>query len=516
VILSAIEKAEVRGQNMTKLSSRDLKRECVSFLVQRAARFRECTPLRIFVAVIVIPELSPLLWWMKTFSSLQFRGWINAEYLVILAIALLIPGWVMVCVLTVELSIALIEPIAHLYYFSPIDAIWSIRYLILMPHMRLVGYVLLFFSYILLCVTGLRFALQGLKSRYAKQLALALFTASSCLVGFDLAAGRFARLKIGLSSTEADLRGIRLARMPIATLFWNFTQTQLGSANPPHPISSALNAALSSVILGDRPNIVLVLTESWGMANDGRLNLAATAPYRSNGINARYTVVYGSVPFEGATTIGESRELCGNSSGRPSKLVDGMFDDCWPLRLARSNYSTLAVHGFTPTMYGREQWYSALGFQKMAFLPSLDQDGIGICDGAFPGACDDQVAQWIVPRLIKGSRTSPLFVHWVTLNSHLPIAVPSRSETHPVCSEIGIAGESALCAWFNAILLVHKSVAGMALTQDLRPTVFVVVGDHAPPFLRSDLRDRFSQRSVPYVILLPHMDDSAQAPGNFQ
>jgi len=40
-----------------------------------------------------------------------------------------------------------------------------------------------------------------------------------------------------------------------------------------------------------------------------------------------------------------------------------------------------------------------------------------------------------------------------------------------------------------------------------RPTVFVIVGDHAPPFGDPGLRSRFSQTDVPYVVLLPRSDD---------
>jgi phosphoglycerol transferase MdoB-like AlkP superfamily enzyme len=50
---------------------------------------------------------------------------------------------------------------------------------------------------------------------------------------------------------------------------------------------------------------------------------------------------------------------------------------------------------------------------------------------------------------------------------------------------------------------VQESVARLAETPGLRPTIFVVVGDHAPPFVREDVRDRFSQTRVPYVVLMP-------------
>jgi phosphoglycerol transferase MdoB-like AlkP superfamily enzyme len=39
-----------------------------------------------------------------------------------------------------------------------------------------------------------------------------------------------------------------------------------------------------------------------------------------------------------------------------------------------------------------------------------------------------------------------------------------------------------------------------------RPTAFIIVGDHAPPFGDPALRNKFSQSDVPYVILLPRSD----------
>jgi hypothetical protein len=67
------------------------------------------------------------------------KGWISLEYLVLLGIAFLFPCWGMITLLTVEMCIALVEPIAHLYYFSIHDALFSIRYLLYIPVHRLTG-----------------------------------------------------------------------------------------------------------------------------------------------------------------------------------------------------------------------------------------------------------------------------------------------------------------------------------------------------------------------------------------
>jgi phosphoglycerol transferase MdoB-like AlkP superfamily enzyme len=40
-----------------------------------------------------------------------------------------------------------------------------------------------------------------------------------------------------------------------------------------------------------------------------------------------------------------------------------------------------------------------------------------------------------------------------------------------------------------------------------RPTVFVIVGDHAPPF-GDQLRSQFLKSEVPYVLLLPRKNQA--------
>jgi hypothetical protein len=67
----------------------------------------------------------------------------------------------------------------------------------------------------------------------------------------------------------------------------------------------------------------------------------------------------------------------------------------------------------------------------------------------------------------------------------------------------GLEPDSELCSWYQLVANVHRSVAQLALDPLSRPTVFVIVGDHAPPFGDPSLRDRFSQSDVPYVVLVP-------------
>jgi phosphoglycerol transferase MdoB-like AlkP superfamily enzyme len=120
-----------------------------------------------------------------------------------------------------------------------------------------------------------------------------------------------------------------------------------------------------------------------------------------------------------------------------------------------------------------------------------------------PGICDADVARWICDRLLTHRDERPDFVHWVTLNSHLP--VPPRDDNLPLqqCTVVGIDQEQSLGSWFTLVQRVHGSVARLALRPGLRPTVFVIVGDRTPPFMQAETRNRFFQTRVPFVVLIP-------------
>ena len=105
-----------------------------------------------------------------------------------------------------------------------------------------------------------------------------------------------------------------------------------------------------------------------------------------------------------------------------------------------------------------------------------------MCPGPFPGICDAAAAGWIGDRL-EQDIGSPQFIYWVTLNSHLPVPVPNEVKSAPACSDHEItAGDAAMCSWYQLVFNVHRSVSGLALRQTKRPTIFLIVGDHAPPF----------------------------------
>jgi len=317
-------------------------------------------------------------------------------------------------------------------------------------------------------------------------------------------------------SRPGDSNALQLTRLPIVRLsrLWKMDERlaaleekgRLTRFTVPSATAVAIDASGITSGEGNRqmPNLVLALVESWGLAEDSPLRNAMVKPYAQPALLAKYEVLQGTVPFYGATVAGEARELCGNSIGyylirAPASELKG----CLPQRLAALGYDRIAIHGMSSHMYVRSVWYRTMGFQEQWFHEELQQQGLPDCNGAFVGTCDADIAAWVGRRLNRDS-PRPKFIHWMTLNSHLPVPVPvALHDAAPCLADLGLEANSQLCSWYQLVANVHRSVAQLALDPLSRPTVFVIVGDHAPPFGDPALRDRFSQGEVPYVVLVP-------------
>jgi hypothetical protein len=308
---------------------------------------------------------------------------------------------------------------------------------------------------------------------------------------------RFARIPI-----------VRLARMERQDA-WVLAQEGIAGVTPSFaPSASGIAFRTEGILRGGRneedPDVVQIVVESWGLPQDAPLRDALVQPYAQADVLAKYQVVEGAVPFAGATIPGESRELCGVSFNfHLLNATSSELKDCLPARLAAAGYDDIALHGLNGNVFSRTEWYRAIGFQEIWFHDRFKQDGLPDCAGPFVGTCDADIAAWIGRRL-EEDHAHPYFIHWMTLNSHLPVLVPTALSDGAQCSEaLNLEPNSTLCSWYQLVANVNRSVAQVATGNLARPTVFVLVGDHAPPFSDPALRARFSQTDVPYVLLLP-------------
>jgi hypothetical protein len=275
---------------------------------------------------------------------------------------------------------------------------------------------------------------------------------------------------------------------------------------------SAAGAAFHPPLVENQPmpNLVLVLVESWGLPIDQSIREALNKPYSDSALLARYDVSQGTVPFYGPTIAGEARELCNSKFGfHLLNASSKELESCLPDKLRTMGYHTIALHGMDGHMFDRSAWYNVIGFQEIWFRDRFRKQGLSDCAGAFTGTCDSAVAGWIANRLGQ-SDPNPDFIYWVTLNSHLPVPTPPPLAIKEPCSAgTLLAQQSAFCSWYQLISNVHHSVVQVALSRISRPTVFVIVGDHAPGFSNALVRSQFSNEVVPYMLLVPRSEDQS-------
>jgi phosphoglycerol transferase MdoB-like AlkP superfamily enzyme len=456
-------------------------------------------------------------------------GWFCIMYASVGLLALFLPRPVTL-VLLLALTVTDIICGACMTYYVPVrECVQNMRVAIESSAAHPLRSLLVILSF--LVIAAMAFSMPN-KELTRKQRRLA----AGCLVAFavvvlcgdvlstGLATGNFRPLFGGASHSDglsysSRIPAPRLARIPVVRMMrlwdWNASlsayEEKGRTARSPVPSATAVAMKASGIFSGENhgelPDIVVTMVESWGVAQDSSLQKAMVEPYLEPDLLAKYQVFQGSVPFYGATVAGEAREMCGNEIGY--YLIRAPASDlknCLPDRLAPLGYHRIAVHGMSGLMFDRVIWYRTLGFQELWFQEELKKQGLPDCASAFPGTCDADVAAWIGRRLEEDT-SRPKLIHWMTLNSHLPVPVPSYlPNAAPCTADIGLEPHSALCSWYQLVENVHRSVAQLATGPLGRPTIFVVVGDHAPPFADPSLRERFSQSDVPYVVLVPRSE----------
>jgi Sulfatase len=488
----------------------------------------------LFVANYAVLANLPL-WIASHWLGILPVGWFCLEYAAVGLLALFVPGTLAAALLLLVIAADLISGTSTTYWLPPTECLKNLGSLRNLPdgHLVAVGAV----AFFMLMVIGFAASFPAKAIRGADR-----SRAAACLIAFvaifscaDVVAalhrdGHIPNPFRGVSPSDSIklsyFSAIRFSRLPTFQLvrsevfYAEIGRSVRASHADTSGVPSATAVALSSAALHggaggqEKPNIVLVLVESWGLANDLTLRRALTESYFEPEVLSRYEIREGTVPFYGSTVAGEARELCGNRMGfYLLKAGAQQLQHCLPDKLAGLGYHSIALHGNDGHMFDRSTWYSSIGFEEQWFRDQFRQQGLPLCVGAAVGTCDAAIAEWIGDRLEKRD-AEPDFVYWVTLNSHLPVPVPSPLAAGAPCSITPLlAHEAPLCSWYQLVDHVHRSVSQLAMTELARPTVFVLVGDHAPPFADPELRGQFSSEVVPYVVLVPRGENRIDAEG---
>jgi hypothetical protein len=494
---------------------------------RRYRLWRQNGRLRWLAFVLLYAVLANLPFWIASHSfGLIFDGCFCLEFIAIGLLALFLPSFSASPLLLLAIAADLASGVCRTYFLSIRECLTNFGFVHSLSFFRLLFLIAVVLVTLLVSAMAALLPASAIGDNRRRAAVCFLVFAALC-ASFDCVifvrdTGSFpnpAQFMQNLVLDAArpgyfiDMRACRLPFLRLArtqSSYFNMIAVETAKHEVPRPIPSAAEPALrlGGITPGTRsqdlPDLVIVLAESWGVATDPAVANALVQPYLQPGLNTRYQVVQGTVPFYGGTVTGEARELCGSTIGyNLLKASPRELEGCLPHRLAALGYRNIAAHGMDSHMFSRWSWYTAIGFQEQWFHPQFQQQGLPDCLGAFIGTCDAAIADWIGRRLAS-DHGGPDFVHWVTLNSHLPVPAPSPFTSSFPCSVAPLLAEhESVCAWYQLVANVHRSVAGLAMGNLARPTVFVIVGDHAPPFADPQLRSRFSPTDVPYALLIP-------------
>jgi phosphoglycerol transferase MdoB-like AlkP superfamily enzyme len=270
------------------------------------------------------------------------------------------------------------------------------------------------------------------------------------------------------------------------------------------PIASAADVSGFNAVAGTNGrNVVVVIVESLGYMLDPAARMRIAGPLYDQQIAQKYVVTSGSTTYYGSTTAGEMRELC-DTRVFYAEYVRQHGASCLPRQLHRRGYVSLAVHGFSGGMFGRQFWYPGLGFDKAIFGDKLVKESARLCGSAFRGVCDADLAPVIAKEAKQlGSPDKPRFIYWLTLNTHIPVA-PDDALTDFDC--LGANNQFVRPAVCRMAELWHDffaAVSKLALDPSIAPAEILIVGDHAPPLWSKRGRAEFAAGKVAWYRLTP-------------
>jgi hypothetical protein len=428
---------------------------------------------------------------------------VNADYLALGIVAPWLPVPFVFFSYFLLLLNELIVNVAPIYHFSIGEFLLSARYLIFVNHQMI-------FETGASVVAGALltswFALRIARGGNRKFNSLVLLGFAFIICSLDVLNGT-SFLPTGIGSSFADINfaysGVRRTVMSLTAAL----ETHDAVFSPLTSEQAATGPLFDELLIHEstalKENVVLVVVESMGRFVDEQTQQLLLREFHDPKLLSRYDVRFKKTPFHGATIQGEFRELC---RVRLEVYGDHLPSQCLPSLYKSHGYEALAYHGFTNQFYRRYQWYPKLGFDRIYFAEELKQLGVGRnCGSSFTGICDQDVISEFRKELIQGREgNSPRFIHWMTLNSHLPISPAEGEESSLDCSQSKVlSGSKMLCAYTHLIDQVLTGIVDLANDPKLLPTRFILVGDHAPPFKAPSRRDQFDLDDVTAIELVP-------------
>jgi hypothetical protein len=429
------------------------------------------------------------------------RPLVDVDYLLVGVLWPWVPVWLGTAGFAVALALDFVMSTAPIFHFKTVSLMQSILDAFHLDP----AYGGLAFGLIVLAIAGISFAVAWAvrHSRRLWQLSGVMLFAAAATFALDvmLSANAFrANDNQTLATNIATSALFNISRAVRATLSSQSTMPIV------HDVPSATLPVFRALGDGSRlPNrVVVVVVESLGEFVEPAANKLQFAALENADLARRYRIEKGNVEFAGSTVPGELRELCRIrlivTHPDPAQLP---VAQCLPAMLRKRGYRSIAAHGFSGSLFDRSRWYPALGFDESLFIQDIDRilGRKSRCGVSFPGACDTDVVSLLSRRLFEQA-DHRIFAYWMTLNAHLPVYAPPGSSAI-ACESSRATTDAAQCNLVRHHDMVMAAIRDLALSPDLPPTLFVIVGDHMPPFFSKGQRNLYDQQHVPYAVLYP-------------
>ena len=395
------------------------------------------------------------------------RPLINYDYIVLGAAWLWLPAWLRITAFAITFLADAITSTGSMYNISPVA-----------------GVVALFRApYGLIITVVLAFAVAcGIAAVLGAQINKAI-------------TGRAAAVTLGLTLAFALALATSDARSQTTKLAADITTRDRGYRTRPAKMPAATDDLRAS-IAAQNDNVAIIVVESWGVLADASAHQQLIDIFRTPVLQQRYAIRSGAIDFKGGTTSGELRELCGVFTDY-LVLNQQTSNECLPVLLRRRGFGTVALHGYKPAYYSRNVWYPRF-FDKMLFQDSLART-TRRCGTQFRGVCDREVFERFAAEVRAGQRQ---LTYWLTIDAHTPVDRDRLGEL-PTGGCAATEDVCLLIAFYRDLL---QNLAALAGEPGLPPTRFIIVGDHAPAFVRQSRARHFVRGRVPWVELLPQAD----------
>jgi hypothetical protein len=452
--------------------------------------------------------------WLDQFAPT--RALINVDYIILGTVCIFIPSRIVGALFTLLSLLDAFVFISGMYHFTPRELFLSMGYARYNP-LRLYS-LPLFEIFVMALVIGFGAALSMMAAK-TRNHSIPLILAP--LIGLFLLADvcngtstfpPFTKLPFYSRTQYVALNPINSGVM--ATDIASFLSPNRPSMTHVDSASQIAFRQWQGLHENDVPNanMVVVLVESWGKLEDNNaLTKAVASPLLSKEIRAKYLIKVGSVGFQGSTTNAELREICG-LKGNYRDLFSLRRLRCLPDLFSSHGYHVTGMHGFRRDMFDRSSWWPLVGLRQTLFLEDFERAShLNKCGTAFPGLCDADLISLMADRLKEDRQ----FVYALTINSHLPLPPSPESDGVLDCAKLPAQFHNERCALAQQWRRVFNSLAQNVLRSDIKPTQFVIVGDHSPPLLAT-AEGRFSSSRVPYIILTPRVSGDGIHPSSLQ